>query len=277
MVGRSPVYELSLERFCTALRKLAVIREVLQGIHQDQTLSEGAKTEIVEVLVNMRKECEPLTFKSSIGHIDRITSDIASYSINSLGNHIAELGRRIRDDCEGVRLLYVSPVLERFYFEPTGAYKESVITNFPEVKVDVEEAGKCLALERFTACVYHAMRIAEHGLRSLAGDLGIDLGKADKSTWGQIIQECEHKIKADMQSISLSKRTKEQQERLQFYSDAAIQMRYFKDAWRDDVAHVRATYTQEQAQIIYDSVRHFMTQLSDRRPAANLGQSHQER
>ena len=38
------------------------------------------------------------------------------------------------------------------------------LTHFPGASFDVTEAGNCFAFERFTACVYHLMRVAEFGL-----------------------------------------------------------------------------------------------------------------
>jgi hypothetical protein len=51
---------------------------------------------------------------------------------------------------------------------------------------------------------------------------------------------------------------------LKFYSQAGIEFRYFKDAWRNRVAHARADYDKYQALGIISHVHDFMTQLSTR-------------
>jgi hypothetical protein len=48
-------------------------------------------------------------------------------------------------------------------------------------------------------------------------------------------------------------------ERLQFLSEAAIEMRYFKDGWRNYVSHGRGAYDEHNARGIIEHVRAFMT------------------
>ena len=54
-------------------------------------------------------------------------------------------------------------------------FGDDVARAFPSSKGDIDEAGKCLALDRGTACVFHLMRILEIGLQLLAAKLGISL------------------------------------------------------------------------------------------------------
>ena len=48
----------------------------------------------------------------------------------------------------------------------------------------------------------------------------------------------------------------------QFYSEATQDFRFFKDAWRNHVMHVRLPVDEEKAKVIGDSVRHFMSHLA---------------
>ena len=48
-----------------------------------------------------------------------------------------------------------------------------VAARFPRAIVDIEEAGKCFALGRFTACVFHLMRVVEAGLAAISRSLNI--------------------------------------------------------------------------------------------------------
>src|SRR5262249_6091339 len=59
------------------------------------------------------------------------------------------------------------------YFTARRLFGEEVATKFVPANQDIEEAGKCLALSRGTATVFHLMRVMEAGLKALAKPLGI--------------------------------------------------------------------------------------------------------
>jgi len=47
------------------------------------------------------------------------------------------------------------------------------------------------------------------------------------------------------------------------YAQAATQFFYFKNAWRNHVAHARDIYDNEQAELIFNHVGDFMRFLAD--------------
>ena len=49
---------------------------------------------------------------------------------------------------------------------------------------------------------------------------------------------------------------------LTFYSEGAVQFRYFKDAWRNHVAHLREEYDRDQARSILTHTCDFMEHLA---------------
>jgi hypothetical protein len=53
-------------------------------------------------------------------------------------------------------------------------------------------------------------------------------------------------------------------DKLQFCSEAASQFRYFKDAWRNHVAHSRASYDSREAFAIWEHTRDFMCSIAKR-------------
>ena len=55
----------------------------------------------------------------------------------------------------------------------------------------------------------------------------------------------------------------EKSAKLKFYSSAAIQFRYFKDAWRNHVSHGRDTYDEREAYSIWNHVKEFMQTLAN--------------
>jgi hypothetical protein len=102
------------------------------------------------------------------------------------------------------------------------------------------------------------MRILEYGLAALADDVGCTVAVG---TWQNIIDQIESAIKPLGKTLP---RGQEKNERLQFLSEAAKEMVYFKDGWRNYVSHNRATYDEHQARSVMEHVRAFMTALSRR-------------
>jgi len=58
-------------------------------------------------------------------------------------------------------------------YEQTRLFGDEVAERFPKAAYDINEAGSCLAAGRYTASVFHLMRVAEYGLRTLAKPLKV--------------------------------------------------------------------------------------------------------
>jgi hypothetical protein len=66
---------------------------------------------------------------------------------------------------------------------------------FPDAIDDMLETSNCYAFGRATACIFHAMRVAEHGLRFIAASLKVKTGTKRKplpieyATWEAVLIE----------------------------------------------------------------------------------------
>ena len=130
------------------------------------------------------------------------------------------------------------------------------ITSFPTATGDVLASVDLWALNHSTACVFHLMRVLEHGLRALAKDVG----KAfDVQNWQNIIDQIESEIRTQGKTLPVGPA---KSERLRFLSEAAKEFSFFKDGWRNYVSHGRAAYDEHQARMVMDHVRTFMNGLS---------------
>lgn len=133
-----------------------------------------------------------------------------------------------------------------------------VIKAFPSTHADVFAAVDCWALSHGTASVFHSMRVLEYGLGALADDVGKSF---DIQNWQNIINEIEAAIRDSGKTLP---RGNERTERLKFLSEAAKEFSYFKDGWRNHVAHNRTSYDEHQAFSALEHVRAFMTVLASR-------------
>jgi hypothetical protein len=168
----------------------------------------------------------------------------------------------------GERLfLYIPPNDAAFLVQPAPLFGIEVANNFPSTKDDIREAGRCFALERHTACVFHCMRVLEKGLHALVHDLnnrfaaGIHFSKTIEATnWGNILDEIHHTLTKQNRLQRLNPQpTKDD---MQFYASAAKEFEYFKEAWRDDVSHSRGTYDRPDAARVMQHVDVFMRHLA---------------
>lgn len=104
------------------------------------------------------------------------------------------------------------------------------------------------------------MRVLERGLNALAAELGV---KFENRNWHNVITDVETAIR-DIQKSGGNSSRQNWKEDLHFYSEAATNFHYFKDAWRNYTTHVHDTYSTERAKTIFDHVRGFMQHLATR-------------
>ena len=175
---------------------------------------------------------------------------------NDLYMRIVALRETMEDELRN-KLMVLVPNLKAEYCDKKDAFGEAVGKAFSSSDEDMKEAGNCYALGLNTACVFHLMRVLEKGLRAMAESLTIAWRLED---WGRIIERMEPVIAA----IDKQEKTPQKISDQQFYGEAAIQFRYFKNAWRNHVMHANVRYDAEAALRIMEHVCAFMQRLSER-------------
>lgn len=170
---------------------------------------------------------------------------------------IAPLARdvwgRLYDELSACLFLYVDPAGAALY-EGKHPFGEPVSERFPSALLDIEEAGKCLALHRATACVFHLMRAMEVALRVLMTDMGEPYDPKVHTDWTVLLSKCNQHIG--------SAGAKQD-----FYRDAMTMLTSVKFSWRNPTMHLRNVYTEETALDVWNAVRifirHLATELSE--------------
>jgi hypothetical protein len=89
-------------------------------------------------------------------------------------------------ELESILCLRIAPEKVKFYQETKG-FGENVANRFPSAAFDIEEAGKCYACNRNTACVMHLARAVEVGLKSVMASLARIIHEGLGSEQGQSI------------------------------------------------------------------------------------------
>jgi hypothetical protein len=159
-------------------------------------------------------------------------------------------------------------VLSEFsdYINNEAMLGEDVKKAFPSASDDLKEAGNCIAVDCGTAAVFHLMRAVEWGMRALCADLGVLTVPRKKATipiefseWDKILDQVYPAVSAKIDALPPGTQKQELQE---FYFPLLLDIRGFKDAFRNHVMHTRQTYSQKAADDVLDYVRRFFTLLS---------------
>lgn len=153
-------------------------------------------------------------------------------------------------------------------YDQKRLFGPKVNRNFKSTRFDVAEAGNCYAVGRYTACVFHCMRVLEKGLHALVHDInakhnaGIVFKKRiEEKNWGEILGKIDCALKESNKQNLNPQPTKAD---FRFYSKATIHFEHFLRAWRNDVSHARKSYNQTEAQEVMDHVEAFMKQIATR-------------
>lgn len=248
--------------FVAATNTLAEAKWIAVQIERDGTdsqLSRGQIAALVNHGLGLLREAVILSdMDEIIPEIDRLTGSITrllaikEYKIDTVVHSIMHLISRIKDDLSSQYYFHMDmkdvPLFHNA--EPFGA---KVSAKFPKAIEDIEEASKCLALQRPTACVFHLMRAMEIVVKRLGKRLGV---KNVEKEWGKILSDIDSAIRAMPDANEKEKRKKSR------WSEARANLYHVKQAWRNETMHPKQTYTREQAHEVFAATRTFMSHLA---------------
>lgn len=220
-------------------------------------------------------------------HVRRLVSEMTKLGARSALASVNRLDHRLADSADGITYADVRAVLadiesrfadhlsdirlfvlnqnEAGLLEPADnllATDNKPITGFslayPRSAFEIEESAKCIALARYTASAFHAIRALECGIKAIASYLEIpDPTEPAEKNWGFILGKIKGRIdekwpKKARAHDSIGARF----EALYATLDAV------KNPWRNATMHVETTYAPHEAVHILRCVGMFMTALS---------------
>lgn len=146
-------------------------------------------------------------------------------AVNVVQAMVSNFVRSVQTEME-THAFFRVPKEELHLFQPLQV-SQAAANAFPSAVREMADAGRCLAFDQPTASVLHAMRALEIPLGALVKELNFT---PSNPNWQVVINECEREIRII--------RDKDLQE---FYSEAACNFLYFKNAWRNHAMHGRDT------------------------------------
>lgn len=259
VVSLYDVLEFNAEDYCRAASIIAQFHTQIQSGLRPQNSSFGILGGELRIL---HRHCEALGLKSTLAQLERVSGMIERsefFTSAQLTNAVMEVSTRLVDELRGRKLYAVSP--ERDSFLSGTGFPNSVSERFPEAISDMEEAARCFAFERPTACIFHLMRVTEYGLNAIADLLGIT---DHNPTWEPIIRRIDAELKADYKK----RQFKGSQDLL---ANMSTHLHAVKVAWRNKTMHVEKINTMEHAKEIFNATIGLMRYLVENLPQKKGG------
>jgi hypothetical protein len=138
-----------------------------------------------------------------------------------------------------------------------GVKLQKALGDFPDAQYDAWEACICLACARFSASVYHLMRIAEHGLVSVAAAANVKDETLAKG-WDGCIQGIDSEVKR----IESTKPTLDWKDQVKKYTDLSAWFTTIKTGWRNPASHIPRIYEERSATGMFAAVCTLFSHLS---------------
>jgi hypothetical protein len=253
--------ELCAQRFVSLLQFTARM-ELLIGTAQVE--NEEAWTKMREAASNAAETCEEMGLHLSAKPLRTLAqilrSDSRGWPREQQG-YFRDAVARIRDELSAITLLSLSPKERELYDPPTPPFGSAFETGFASGGTfELDEAAKCLALERGTASVFHLMRLMEIAVRSVSRCLSIpDPVSAADRNWGTILKKVREGIDAKWPTTAL---------RLtgdgEVFDALYASLDAVKNPWRNSTMHPANKYTQKEAEHVFAAVRGFAMKLASR-------------
>lgn len=259
IVSLYSVLEFCAEDFCQAINLIGQFHEMVRSGQRPQSTSVST---VIGELTTLRRNCIPLGLTNTLAQIDRVEKMCdanRNYTYSQISTAILEVSSRLQDELEARKIYMVSS--ERNAYLVGNQFAPSVGERFPDATEDMDEAARCFAFERPTACIFHLMRVTEHGLKAVADLLEI---KDHAPTWEPIIRKMDAELKADYKD----RKYKGNQE---FLANASTHLHAVKVAWRNRTMHVERVNTMEHAKEIYNATSGFMRYLAENFPSKKTG------
>lgn len=224
--------------------------------NQDVKLSANLRKLANAALDTLRRAYILSDLSDAMGPLDRLQRTLnpepqhPEMPAGTIAQEVKHLIAGTRDLLENEFYFHVYGPDVQFYLNKK-LFGPQVSKKFELANEDIEEAGKCLALQQSTACVFHLMRVMEIGVQRFGRKLKVTVD-VKKESWHQIMLHIHKVINA------MPKETKKKVD----MSAAAGHLDMVRIAWRNEVMHPKQTYTREEAFDVFYATRVFMISIA---------------
>jgi len=222
-----------------------------------------AQKEIADRLKKIADECLAIALPFTAKLANRLHSEIKEITPENIHDKLQELQNRFDDEVENLKFFFVKPEQIKHY-ENTELAGPAFKGKFPRGNTELIEAGNCLALGRYTSCVFHLMRSLEIALIALESALGIPRPHSGpQRTWGRTLERVDDKIQINDRTPPPNWTTNDGP----FYKQVYALLSAIKSPYRDTTMHVESTYDEASAESVFnvsvEALKHIATNLAE--------------
>jgi hypothetical protein len=229
------------------------------------------KRECEQKLIDLRKQCDAADLNVSTveirRHIELMSDPTRQITSADLKIMMIVLTTHIEDECS-TKLFFAIEASHKKYFETPEKGWEQAIERFSDLVDDVYEMGKCYALGRNAAAVFHATQALETGAIHLGKFLR---AKDPKIGFVATVNELKRIVKKDPKD-----RTEFQRQHFAFIEQMEAATVSLQNSWRHKIGHVAgrlilmtADFSDDVAEEILVGSRAFMRRLATEIPLCN--------
>lgn len=226
-------------------------------------MADNSRNDLLISLDIIYKECVSMGLTASAASASQLRESIEK---NQHAPTVAGISRhlqgRLEDELKAALFFHLTPDRARMY-NVDEAFGPEVSDAFPSASYDLREAGNCYALSRYTACVFHLMRVLECGLQAVSRATDIT---DPRPNWDPVVKRLDKLLKMDTDHLKKNPtdRVAEVHDNRDFYAGVSSHFHAIKLAWRNRVMHIERSYSEEDAKEIMNASKGLMRQLATR-------------
>lgn len=171
-----------------------------------------------------------------------------------LGEFLSDAVKTLKRETREVSLYSIDSRYAGYIERPDPPFGNIDLSKFGGAAGEIAEAAKCLALRRNKAVVFHLMLALEEVVRVLASARGATVQDANGKwlTWLTIANNIDNQVIRLLPEGATKVA----------WHDANSLLKSVGHAWRNPTDHPGGSYSEEDAQTIFDSVKSFMRKLT---------------
>lgn len=178
---------------------------------------------------------------------------LTAHELQAVTSYADRVVQTFAAEAETLSLMALAPGHVAYAAPEKPLFGDAVENAFPTASPDIADAGRCRAAGLWTASAMHLMRALEPALNALAASLDV----TPDQNWNSALNQIETKLREIRKSTDGA-------EMEQWASEAVLQLRSVKNAWRNHAMHAQVRYGEEDAVRIFDSVKYLMQTLAAR-------------
>jgi hypothetical protein len=173
-----------------------------------------------------------------------------------------EINNTLKRELSLQTVLVLEPKEQEYLSSKEPHFGKEVASKFQSLAAfEIDEAAKCLAFGRSTACVFHLMRVMEIGIKAVAQCLRIpDPIKPSERNWGKMLEAIKKQGIEQKWPTAVLRSTGDGA----LFEAIYASLDAVKNPWRNSTMHVENKYTNEEAEHIFAAVRGFMKKIASR-------------